>query len=178
MAIKTIGGNILVVGGSIAASDACCCKETATCPDGTTRTVPDSVSVSISVSLTLRRTDAACADSFPPAVNGTYVLPRIAGINRSYGAQFGNLFIGFGFDATITYSLLQFIYCVPAGGPCFLPSAWILEQTYPTFCNWPNAGAGSVANTDLALTSAYSTCITSFIGRQNDYSGTFTVLPL
>lgn len=155
-----------------------CCKETISCPDGTTRTVPDSMSVSISVALTVQRTDAACANSFPPAVNGTYVLPRIAGTGLGYSAQFGDLFIGFTFDATLTYSLLRFIYCAPAGGPCYLASSWGLDQTYPILCQWPNAGAGSVSTTDIVLTAAYATCITNYIGRLNDYSGNFTVSPL
>lgn len=156
-----------------------CCRETVSCfGESEPRPVPNSISVSVSVSLTLQRTDAACANSFPPAVNGTYVLPRIAGGGMAYGAQFGNLFIGFTFDASPTYSTLQFIYCEPAGGPCYLASAWGLTLTYPTFCNWPGAGAGSVSSTSLVRTAAYFRCITNYLGSQNDYSGNFTVLPL
>lgn len=154
---------------------ACCGGETVTCLDGTTRNVPGSVSVSVSVTLTVQRTSNACESVFPPAVNGTYVLARLPGSGIGYSGQFGNLFIGFDLAATGPSSLLRFIWCEPQGGPCVLASVWLLDQTYPTLCDWPNAGTGSVSTSDIVATSAYASCVTSFVGRQNDYSGSFTV---
>jgi hypothetical protein len=156
-----------------------CCREQINCgPSNPPRPLPESVSVSISVSLTSSGTYAFCANAFSSAVNGTYVLARNTSAGEyGYLGQFGNLRVAFTIDATGEYSLLQFTYCEPAVSSCgSFTVTWVLEQTFPTLCSWPDGGAGTVSTTDVVLTTAFSACVQqNRLTGLNDYTGSFQV---
>jgi hypothetical protein len=156
-----------------------CCREQINCgPSNPPRPLPESVSVSISVSLTSSGPYAFCANAFSSTVNGTYVLarnPLFSGYG--YSGQFGNLRVAFTIDATPSFSVLQFTYCEPAVSSCgSFTVTWVLEQTYPTLCSWPDGGAGTASTADLVLTTAFAACPQqSRLTRLNDYTGSFQV---
>lgn len=156
-----------------------CCREQINCgPGNPPRPLPDSVSVTVSVSLTSSGPYASCASSFSSAVNGTYVLarnPLFSGYG--YSGQFGNLSIAFSIDAAATFSLLEFTYCEPSISSCgAFTVTWVLDQAFPTLCNWPDGGAGTASTTDLVLTTAFVACVQQRrVTRLNDYTGSFQV---